>query len=112
MYKLPPLVVAHYNIQSTIRQKLNAIAYRAIVQARDIFDLYILSSQYNPTETVRLKINGDKKRKICENIYRVSFEQFRDTALAYLSEEDQAMYNSVGLWDDVKLKVINFIEEL
>ncbi|MCM8831837.1 MAG: nucleotidyl transferase AbiEii/AbiGii toxin family protein [Candidatus Omnitrophica bacterium] len=112
IYKLPPLVVAHYNIQSTIQQKLNAIAYRKIVQARDIFDLYILSSQYNPTKRVQITINGEKKRKICENIYGVNFEEFRDTVLAYLSEEDQSVYNSSGLWDEVKLKVINFIEEL
>ena len=42
-YKIPPVIVPHYGIFSTIIQKIEAIAKRNIVQARDIFDLYILT---------------------------------------------------------------------
>ena len=37
-YKLPPLLVPHYDIQSTIMQKIEALATRSVIQARDIFD--------------------------------------------------------------------------
>jgi len=111
-YKLPPLIVSHYDIQSTIIQKIEALSTRVVIQARDIFDLYTLSSQYVSHRTKGIKINSAKLTKACENVLEMSFEQFRDTVLSYLSSEEQAMYNSSSLWDEVKLKVANFIEEI
>lgn len=111
-YKLSPLIVSHYDIQSTIIQKIEALSTRVVIQARDIFDLYTLSSQYVPRKTKEIKINSAKLTKAYENVFEMSFEQFRDTMISYLSSEDQAMYNSSSLWDEVKLKVANFIEEI
>ncbi len=111
-YKLSPLIVSHYDIQSTIVQKIEALSTRVVIQARDIFDLYTLSSQYVPRKTKEIKINSAKLTKAYENVFEISFEQFRDTVISYLSSEDQAMYNSSSLWDEVKLKVANFIEEI
>lgn len=111
-YKLPPLLVSHYNAQSTADQKIDAIASRAIIQARDVFDLYVLSSQYKPLKTEKNKINRDRLKKAYENVLEIGFEQFRDTVLFYLSAEDRAPYNSPKLWDEIKLKVADFIEEL
>jgi len=111
-YKLPPLVVPHYNATSAIAQKIEALATRTIIQARDIFDLYLLISQYTPNKTEEIKINGDKLTRAYENVFKVNFEQFRDTIISYLSSEDQILYNSASLWDEIKLKVIYFIEEL
>lgn len=111
-YKLSPLIVSHYDILSTIIQKIEALSTRVVIQARDIFDLYTLSSQYVPRKTKEIKINSAKLTKAYENVFEMSFEQFRDTVISYLSSEDQAMYNSSSLWDEVKLKVANFIEEI
>ena len=111
-YKLPPLLIPHYDISSAITQKVVAIATRSIIQARDIFDLYILSSQYTPHKTGGIKISSAKLTKAYENVFGVSFEQFRDTIISYLSSEEQATYNSPSLWDEIKLKVTNFIDEL
>lgn len=112
LYKLPPLLIAHYDIQSAITQKVEALATRSIIQARDIFDLYILSSQYSPHTTGEIKISNAKLTKAYENVFGISFEQFRDTLISYLSSEDQATYNSPSLWDEIKLKATNFIDEL
>ncbi len=113
-YKLPPLIVSHYDIQSTIIQKIEALSTRAVTQARDIFDLYTLNSQYvsHNTNHINIKINKTKLTKASENVLEMSFEQFRDTVLSYLSSEEQSMYNSSSLWDEVKLKVADFIEEI
>lgn len=111
-YKLSPLLISHYDIQSTVFQKIEAIASRTIIQARDIFDLYILSTQYKPIKTEQFNLNNGKFKKAHENILEISFEQFKDTVIFYLSGEDQTLYNSPSLWDEIKLKVANFIEEL
>ncbi len=116
-YKLAPLLVSHYDIHSAIMQKIEALAARSIVQARDIFDLYILSSQYSPVnikdiEIKDIEISDTKLKKAYENVFEISFGQFQDTIISYLSSEDQNVYNVSSLWDEIKLKVGNFIEEL
>ncbi|PIP20520.1 MAG: hypothetical protein COX40_04295 [Candidatus Omnitrophica bacterium CG23_combo_of_CG06-09_8_20_14_all_40_11] len=111
-YKLAPLVVPHYSADSAIAQKIEALVTRSIIQARDIFDLYILTSQLDYPESKEIKINGAKLMKANDNLLEVGFEQFRDTVISYLSTEDQQVYSSANIWDEIKLRVSNFIEGL
>ncbi|MBU4149228.1 MAG: nucleotidyl transferase AbiEii/AbiGii toxin family protein [Candidatus Omnitrophica bacterium] len=109
-YKMPPLLVPHYDIQSAITQKIGALAARPTIQARDIFDLYILISQRAPGAIE--EIGEAKLTKARENVLEVSFGQFRDTVLSYLSSGDRAQYDLSSLWDEVKLKVSDFIGQI
>lgn len=112
-YRLPPLLVPHYNIHATVLQKIDAIASRSVVQARDIIDLYILSSQYKDVgEIGRKKVEKNKLVKAHENIFSVSFEQFKDTVVSFLASKDQDIFKRESTWDEVKLKTSAFIEEL
>ena len=111
-YELAPLVIPHYGIGGAIMQKIHALSTRTIVQPRDIFDLYILSPQYDPTKTKGIRLENVTIAKVCQNIFEVEFIQFRDTVISYLSHEDRAMYNSKAVWDELKLKVSSFIEGL
>lgn len=112
VYKLPPLVVPHYDIQSAIIQKIQALSMRAVTQPRDIFDLYILSSQYTFAEKETFQIAESTLQEASGNIFHITFEQFRDMVVCYLSPQDQSVYNSASLWDEVKLKTADFIEEI
>ena len=110
-YKMAPLLVPHYDSASAITQKLRALAARKVIQARDIFDLYILTSQ-SPAGNRRFNnIKSGELSKACERIFEVRFEQFRDTVVSYLSDEDQAVYDNPGSWEEIQLKVSRFIEE-
>lgn len=120
-YKIPPIIISHYDPFSAIVQKIDALATRSIIQARDIFDLYILQSQYKDLQLQDTKVKGarvggilsmNKLKKAHSNIFEISFLQFRDTVLSYLAEEDRFAYSSVTSWDEIKLKVAIFIEEL
>lgn len=117
-YKMPPTLVPHYGIRSAVIQKIEALAGRSVIQARDVFDLYILSSQYGtsgcpPTQkSINSKV-ADKRliAKAQDNALEIGFGQFRDTVVSYLASEDQAAYRSPALWDEIKLKVAHFIDE-
>lgn len=120
-YKVPPIIMPHYDSFSTIVQKIDALATRSIIQARDIFDLYILKSQYKELQPQDAKVKGiwfgemlsmNKLKKAHNNIFEISFLEFRDTVLSYLTEEDRLAYSSSASWDEIKLKVAIFIEEL
>ena len=108
-YKLAPLPVPHYDIIGAVAQKMHALADRKTIQARDIFDLYVLSSQC----TVKRidSIDPVTLSRAEGRVFDVEFEQFRDTVVSYLSIEDQAVYGTPKIWEEVQLKVARFIEE-
>ncbi len=124
-YKTSSLIVSHYDADSAAAQKIGALAGRSSVQARDVFDLYVLSSQCEPsvigrkpkTDKTILEIasaspRNDRKTldKAYANIFEISFEQFRDTVVSYFSPEDRDLYGSSSAWDEIKLKVSEFIK--
>lgn len=111
-YKMAPLLVPHYDTASAIRQKVQALAQRAVLQARDIFDLFVLSSQYNDAQGKSLDVSKSVLKTACDNIFGVEFLQFRDTVVAYLGVDDQRMYSLPAAWDEIKLKTAHFLEEL
>ena len=110
-YKLAPLLVPHYAITTAVTQKIDALATRTVIQTRDIFDLFVLSSQVDSLIISKIRPEAEKLKKAHRNIFAIEFEQFRDTVLAYLAPEDQVVYASASVWDEVKLKTANFLEE-
>ncbi len=110
-YKMAPLLVSHYNPASAIAQKIQALALRSVLQARDIFDLFVLSSQYEVSERKNMGLDKTIIKTARDHIFLVEFPQFRDTVVAYLGLEDQKAYSSPGVWDEIKLKTIHFLEE-
>ena len=111
-YKMSPLLVPHYEAASAIEQKIQALAQRSVLQARDIFDLSLLISQYTAAQQRRLHLGKAVLDKAHENIFLVGFTQFRDTVVAYLGAEDQKTYSSPAAWDEMKLTTAHFLEEL
>lgn len=108
-YKLPPVLVPHYDIQTALNQKILALATRTVLQARDIFDLYVLNTQVSKYEKLEC-ISKKNISKAYENVFRVSFEEFRDQVISYLSLEDQRIYGNISSWEEIQLNVSKFIE--
>lgn len=112
MYKLAPVLTPHYDIYSAVDQKMRALADRAAVQARDIFDLYVLSSQYTAGTKRINDFSPGMFSRAYERVFEVEFEQFRDTVAAYLSAEDQLVYGKPQSWEEIRLKAAKFMEEV
>jgi hypothetical protein len=111
-YAMASLVAPHYPAAAAAAQKISAVLSRSVLQARDIFDLYLLSSQVRPGG-VRLSLPGKTElAKVRENILEPGFELFRDVVAAYLAPEDRKVYSAPGVWDEIKLKAADFVEEL
>lgn len=110
-YKMGPLLVSHYDAASAIVQKINALAQRTVLQARDIFDLFVLSSQYDEGRQEEFSMSKAALKTAYDNIFLVEYLQFRDSVVAYLEADDQKTYSSPEAWDEIKLKTANFLEE-
>lgn len=111
-YGIMPFLVSHYPGYIAVIQKIFAILSRQSIQPRDIFDLYLLSSQVKLSEFKNLFFTKRDFLKVSENIMSVDFYLFRDLVVEYMSDEDRKIYGSPVAWDDIKLKTISFIEEL
>ena len=117
-YKINPVLVPHYDINSAVTQKIKALSDRTVVQARDIFDLYLLSPRYLTGKTKKhitkehMLMEKGVFRKAYENIFEVRFEVFRNAVIAYLSVEDQPVYDNTPAWEEIRLRAAAFINQL
>jgi hypothetical protein len=109
--RLPPLLCPHYGAEAAMLQKIEAIAGRAATQARDIFDLYLLTTQARPSTEFTDKKKTDIPAKAIKNIYSVEFDQFRDTVIPFFPDADRALYDDAGRWDEIRLTASRCIEE-
>ena len=110
-YKMGPLLVPHYDAASAVDQKIQALAQRSILQARDIFDLFVLSSQCDQARQKSLQPGKTILKTAHDNIFLVEFPQFRDTVVTYLGAEEQKTYSQPAAWDEIKLKTARFLDE-
>ena len=110
-YKMAPLLVPHYDAASAVAQKIYALAQRTVLQARDIFDLFVLSSQCEESKRSKIEVSRAILKTAHDNIFLVEFPRFRDTVVAYLGAEDQKAYSPPAVWDEIKLKTAHFLEE-
>lgn len=108
-YRMPPLIVPHYGAEAAARQKVRALLGRRQTEARDIFDLYILSSQPSMAEVT----SGFAAAELAlahDRIFSVGYEQYRDTVVRLLGPEDQANYESGQVWDEIRLRAVQLLE--
>lgn len=109
LYEMSLLMVTHYSPESAFKQKIDALISRSETQARDIFDLYLLlTSQLE--EIPRLKKSPGELNQARENILSTSFVVFKSKVISYLEPDIQKQYNSVDVWDDIRLKVTEALE--
>lgn len=109
-YRMSPLIVPHYTAEAAASQKIRALISRRQPQARDIFDLYLLSTYVDPS-TSGVQMEADRLREMRERIYSVGFRQYRDTVLSFLRQEDQEAYDSSELWDEIRLRTASLFEQ-
>jgi predicted nucleotidyltransferase component of viral defense system len=111
LYKMAPLIVSHYDVAAAVIQKIHALAQRSVLQARDIFDLFVLSSQYDGGQHKEFPVSKVILKTAHDNIFLVDYLQFRDSVVAYLGADDQKIYSSPEVWDEIKLKTASYLDE-
>lgn len=99
--KIVPFVFHHYLPPAAYRQKMNALARRTQVQARDVFDLHHLSkyaaaARQVPRELVKQAIG---------KLSLTSFDMFRDQVVPYLPADLSVYYATPDAWKTILEKV-------
>lgn len=110
-YHLPPLIAPHYLAEAAVRQKIDALLNRRQTQARDLFDLFILSPRLGKEEIKALTgIPGPVKDALLRKVDEIGYQQFLDQVAAFLSDEDQTRYSSAEAWDEIRLAALSLLE--
>jgi predicted nucleotidyltransferase component of viral defense system len=111
-YGIPAPTINHYTARAAIRQKIQALASRSEIQARDIWDLEHLlrTTQADPRplpRQLRLLVPEAVQRALS-----LGYDTFKAQVVPYLAEEDQGLYGSREAWDRICELVAERLVEL
>jgi predicted nucleotidyltransferase component of viral defense system len=114
VYQLTPILANHYEDSSAFLQKIEALAERSEVQARDVFDLELLTKRKAHEQIAGKQTRPSKAKlsKAIENAMSVSFEQFSSQVVAYLSSEYASYFGSEKAWNEIQTLAVETLEGL
>lgn len=92
--RMVPFVFNHYTAEAAYRQKINALATRTQVQARDVFDLDHLSSFAEAASGVPSEL----ATRAVEQLGLITFEMFREQVVPYLPNDLAEHYGTPAAW--------------
>lgn len=107
------LEITHYPRQAAVRQKLRALAARALPQARDVFDLWVLTAG-DPAavdlSALRRGLSTAELEEAGRRALDIDQAQFRDQVVEFLSDDHQRALDSRQEWERRQLFVAELIE--
>lgn len=110
-HRITPFMCPHYPGMIACRQKIEALAMRSVTQARDVFDLYLLGSD-ECLHQIRSQIDPHLVTAATTNLASLSFEHFQSQVVPYLHPEDQRIYASPDVWDQMQITLMEKLERL
>jgi predicted nucleotidyltransferase component of viral defense system len=108
-----PLQVMHYTVMPAVRQKIAALALRAEVQARDVFDLAMLAEKRTDTldlPFLRRRLSDDTLREAHRRALSLPYDVYRSTVVEFLDPSERATLGSDRSWDEQRLFAARLIE--
>jgi len=102
-------LVQHYDAQTMIVQKIEALAGRKEVQARDAFDIFILdiaghTQNFNPK-----LISKEILSQAQEALFSITYQDYEGKVLEFLDEDDKVNYSGLELWQEIQSRVKDLI---
>lgn len=110
-YRLYPVILQHYTLQTAFVQKLSALARRGQIQSRDIFDLKLLLDAGGAEQPLPAAATADLAAAI-DNALAVDYDAFAGQVLAFLEPEYQALYGNRSAWTGLQEQVVSGLEAL
>jgi predicted nucleotidyltransferase component of viral defense system len=110
-YRLYPVIVQHYSLQTAFAQKVSALALRGQIQSRDVFDLKLLLDAGAGGQPLPATAAGNLAAAI-DNALAVDYDAFAGQVLAFLEPEYQEHYRKRKAWAELQEQVVDGLETL
>ncbi len=114
-YDINPIVVRHYTRPGATRQKIGALAGRAHVQARDVFDLHVLlraTPQEDLVSRLADTLGAQELRLAYDRALEITFEEYQGQVLEFLEGESADRYGTESAWDEIRLQAASLLERV
>ncbi len=110
-HRIAPFFACHYPAATAWLQKVEALASRAVPQARDVFDLHFLqvSGAVDPAG-MRTSLPAELLEQARERCLAIAFDEFKGQVLSFLPPEQQGSYDTPAVWEDMTLRVLDALE--
>jgi predicted nucleotidyltransferase component of viral defense system len=111
----PPLLLPSYTRSAALRQKINALASRTHVQARDVFDLFVLGNGTPKGIDIgflRRWLDNATLRNARSRALEISHAEYSDTVLAYLNPAQRQQLQDEEHWIARQLFVGDLIDRI
>jgi len=107
-----PLVLPHYDRTAAIRQKIAALAGRAEVQARDVFDLAVLNRSAGQFDATLLgkAISRPVLNAARDRAFELGNDAYNSQVLEFLDDSDRAAHSDQ--WEEYQLIAATLIESI
>lgn len=105
VYKISPLTLPHYDADTALLQKLNALAYRSEVQSRDVFDAAWLLTGGAQVP----KIDDKTNTLALENLLALTYRDYTAQVVPYLDKTGKRLYKSKEAWDGMQHQVFEVL---
>ena len=109
-HQLMPFLAPHYPLAAALRQKVEALAGRSVVQARDVFDLGVLFAKAGGKVDALQSTRSDLPKAI-ERAMDVSYADFKSQVASYLQPDHLDTYGSREAWDALQMQVVDLLEK-
>lgn len=100
-HQLAPFLFPHYEPPAAYRQKINALATRRYAQARDVFDLQLLSRHAAAGREAPAAL----VEKALEQLATITHAMFYDQVVPFLPADLAAYYDTPEAWGQMKEQV-------
>ncbi len=108
-YQLYPVLCNHYEINSALIQKIEALIYRSETQARDIFDIFHLLNFGAKLTTISTELKS-KLGLAIENALSISCADYKSQVVSYLKDDYRDFFGTKSKWNEMQEKVIEVFE--
>lgn len=101
----------HYTGEAAVTQKVMALAGRTVSQARDLFDLYLLSlGGYVNREILNAAISSEIRAAAVENLLSLDYPDYAGQVVEFLDEESRAEFASQADWNAMVDRIFRLLE--
>lgn len=108
-YQISPVMANHYTKEKAFKQKISALLGRPVTQARDVFDLYHLIQC--KTDLAQISINSKEVERVINVASTISYEDYCSLVVAFLPMDQQEVYRSKQLWENMVIEVLEVLSK-
>lgn len=102
----------HYDGPSAVRQKIEALAGRAVTQARDVFDLDILiRGGHFAAAAEQGRLDGAPLERALRRITDIDWHAYHDQVLEYLDTDARETLGTPEAWDTLQSSVFDALSD-